>query len=615
MTKFKVKISLRYKLLALLTVLPIICLALYLLMATDLFKRDKVAYVFDSSATVSRSLAMQLRTELHSVSASLRNLVEQYDLTAAQFSPVAQRLFKSNQPLLAVIVYQLQPQGGYKVLGQLSKSSELAQSFTADTASLNKLRAKAVQKSTFMTIYPESPGVIGLAYLAGEKSSPDHSVVLALYHSPDLVKAYQPTETYTSLLVSRSGRIIIGETPNLSPGVIYNILSRDLDEGVAETKLGDGQTALISYSSVGVGDLVTVSVVNKTVALQAVEVLVAKSILFFVALIATTLLISVFASNQLTASLRELFEATRKVAQGDFAVRVEHRSSDEVGGLAESFNIMTAEVSRLMNETAEKARMEGELATVRAVQETLFPEPQIQFGPLKIMGHFEPASECGGDWWNYSRVGDKIYICIGDATGHGASAALMTSAARSAVAVIESLGEMKAGRAMSILNHAIHQTSKGQMMMTFFLGIIDLTKGELSYSCASHDPPYLIQDNSGKRTKKDLIPLNDVNGPRLGERKEFAYTEATTPFAAGDQLFFYTDGIIDVQDRAGGKWGERAFLKAIVESSNIADDVNAKMASLRLEVDGFRDGSALIDDVTLVVCEFEKKAATVEGAA
>src|SRR5205823_2940179 len=117
----------------------------------------------------------------------------------------------------------------------------------------------------------------------------------------------------------------------------------------------------------------------------------------------------------------------------------------EVGGLAESFNYMAAEVSRLMSETAEKARMQSELATVKTVQETLFPASQSQFGPIRIKGHFEPASECGGDWWNYSRVEDKIFLWIGDATGHGAPAALITGAACSAAAVIEGLPDMSPG--------------------------------------------------------------------------------------------------------------------------------------------------------------------------
>src|SRR5690606_35511909 len=110
--------------------------------------------------------------------------------------------------------------------------------------------------------------------------------------------------------------------------------------------------------------------------------------------------------------------------------------NDEVGGLAQGFNFMAGEVSRLMEETKEAARMEGELETVRLVQETLFPEPVKRVGDFHLAGHFEPASECGGDWWHYCKVGDKLFIWIGDATGHGAPSAMVTSAAKAAATII-----------------------------------------------------------------------------------------------------------------------------------------------------------------------------------
>ncbi|NJL24917.1 MAG: SpoIIE family protein phosphatase [Calothrix sp. SM1_5_4] len=318
------------------------------------------------------------------------------------------------------------------------------------------------------------------------------------------------------------------------------------------------------------------------------------------------MLISVFASNRMTSTLRELFEATTKIANGDFNVSVTARSADEVGGLATSFNWMASEVARLMSETAEKARMESELSTVRTVQETLFPPAQSQFGPIRINGHFEPASECGGDWWNYSRVGDRVFLWIGDATGHGAPAALITSAARSAAAVIESLPDISPGRALSILNRAIHQTSKGQIMMTFFVACIDLESKTFSYACASHDPPYLLRKRGDKISKRDLVPLNEVNGPRLGEQKDYQYDDITLGIEPGDLIFLYTDGILDIQDPNGKKWGERAFLRSLIDSANSGQSIEGKLNGIREEVERFRGGSHLIDDVTMVMCEYEK---------
>jgi sigma-B regulation protein RsbU (phosphoserine phosphatase) len=162
---------------------------------------------------------------------------------------------------------------------------------------------------------------------------------------------------------------------------------------------------------------------------------------------------------------------------------------------------------------------------------------------------------------------------------------------------------------MTILNRAIHQTSKGSIMMTFFVASIDLDNNTFTYASASHDPPYLMRCTGEKLGRKDLMPLNEVNGPRLGDRKDFEYEETTLEFNPGDLIFFYTDGILDIENPEGKKWGERAFLKSLIDSANNGANVDSKIEAIRGQLNQFRSGSALIDDVTMVMCEYEKAAA------
>ncbi len=612
MKHFKVRLSLRLKLLFLLVSLPLISLGLYLVMAMGLFQEDKIAYVYDSSAAVSRSLATQTRMEVQTAYGAFRTVAENYDISSADFTAVGKDFFQKNPRMQAIVMIRRQADGTYKKLGAMGKDIPHAQTFLGNTQLIEKTRADAIANTVVVREHPGAAGVLATGFRLGELNEPDHMVVMGLYQDDDLINAFQMSGNYASFVVSRAGQVAVGamDVVDTDLEILKPIIGKvDGKDGVAQIALSDGITYLISHANVGLGELVVVSRVDKSKALKAVEVLLAKSVLFFIVLLASTLLISIFASNQLTSQLRELFEATKKVAQGDFNIQVKAKSRDEVGGLAESFNWMAAEVSRLLNETAEKARMESELSTVRTVQETLFPAPQSQFGPIAIMGHFEPASECGGDWWSYSRVGNKIFLWIGDATGHGAPAALITSAARSATAVIEAMPDMTPGVALSILNRAIHQTSKGSIMMTFFVASIDLDENKFTYASASHDPPYFMRKSGDKLVKKDLVPLNEVNGPRLGESKDFIYADTSVDFAPGDMLFLYTDGILDVQDPAGKKWGERAFLKTLVDQTNSGANVEVRLNGVKKTMNDFRSGSQLIDDVTMVMCEYEKVAA------
>ena len=612
--QFKIRVSLRSKLLAILIVLPLISLGLYLAMATDLFKTDKVAYVYDSSATVSRGLAAQVRMQSQTLYGSFRSVAEQFDFNQKTFNADGQSLFNHNPGFKALVLYRRDQSGQFTRQGQLLKEDQpSAALFAGNETVLKSLIDEAARTAAYVGEFEGGHQEVVGAFRLGEATDVNQAIMVGVYAAEDLLNAFQATGRYSSFVVTRRGQVAIGK---------MEVVPTDLDQlkkVIAGAAGGGGHRRGPTGRRARLLDLVRqrrfgrdaggVSKVDKARALVAVQVLLMKSLLFFIALIATTLLVSVFVSNRLTATIRELFEATAKMAQGDFDVKVQPRSADEVGGLAASFNWMASEVSRLMKETAESARMEGELNTVRTVQETLFPPTHAQFGPLDIIGHFEPASECGGDWWNYSRIGSKVFLWVGDATGHGAPAALITAAARSAAAVIESMPDMTPARAMTVLNRAIQQTSKGSIMMTFFIASIDLEAQTFTYACASHDPPYFMRRKGEKLVKRDLIPLNEVNGPRLGDQIDFVYDQTTISFVPGDLLFFYTDGVLDIEDAAGKKWGERAFLKSLIDNANAGVDLDAKMMGLRQEIEDFRGGSALIDDVTMVMCSFDQRSA------
>lgn len=622
MKEQKKGLSLRYKLLILLTSLPLLSLSLYLWMAIQLFEKDKVAYVFDSSVAVSRSLATQIRVEVDSFISRVRPILESFNYHEKKFSEESWSLLDRDARLEGLSLFQGEKKT-YTHLGDLARPDSPGQKFLKNKNFVKNMKLRAISRSIALWGYEDEKKYLVVAQRIGDVEDEKHLVLVALYEAEDLVKAFTESVLYRSFLLEADGRVALGSshlTGTPLEGINFQeffspILGGNTPEGTAEVSAPSGDEALISYSEVSVGDLLVASVVDKGAALKAVEVLVAKSLLFFAALLASTLIISVFASIQMTSTLRELYEATKKIAQGHFDIRVKSRSRDEVGGLAHSFNWMAEEVSRLMSETAEKARMENELATVKTVQETLFPSEGFDHESVRISGHFEPASECGGDWWSYSHIGDKVYLWIGDATGHGAPAALITSAARSAAAIVETLPDIEPSRALEIMNRAIHETSKGKIMMTFFLGVLDLNTGVLVYANASHDPPYLIRPQNNKAlTKRDLVPLMDEVGPRLGDGKAGAYKQVSVNLEPGDILFFYTDGVMDVQNSSGKAWGERSFIKSLLQALGGCDEPKESLETLKASIGEYREESDLIDDVTFFICQYRKSHQQKEAA-
>lgn len=606
--KKKISISLKYKLLLLLTVIPVVSLLVYIFIATRLFEKDKIAYVKDSTVAVAKSLSVQFRTEVNGFGLNVKSLLSTFDTDKQTFSAESTRVFEGQDRIDAIMVYQRQQTGDYRIIADLRKTTGTLVNSMFDVTFLNKLRERAVSDQLFITSHKDSKMHLIFAQLIGSPKDTNHMIVVGYYRAVDLYSAFARASIYTHFLINSAGEVLLGPDGKTIP-------KEALDEGAKckTPECGSDVAAAVpmiaGFADTAVGGTRVVSLASRKEALSAVDVLIAQSALFFLALIASTVIISVIAAVKLTSTLRELYEATKKVSLGEFDVRVSIQSSDEIGGLADGFNIMAEKVSVLMKETQNKARMEAELETVKIVQETLFPAPSTECGPYKIVGHFEPASECGGDWWYYSKTEDRLFLWIGDATGHGAPAAMVTSAAKSAVSIIERMPDITPSKAMEILNRAIRETTNGKILMTFFVAAIDLKTHQMTYSNASHEAPYIVRrSGSGKVTKKNLIPLIDVNGKRLGDSPDSKYKEHQVQLQPGDSIVFYTDGIIDVKNTNGDLWGERGFVRSICESATNNKTASTQMTGIRKSISDYRQESHLIDDVTLFICEYEAAA-------
>lgn len=266
----------------------------------------------------------------------------------------------------------------------------------------------------------------------------------------------------------------------------------------------------------------------------------------------------------------------------------------------------------LLDQSAKKGKLDAEIQNARIVQETLFPTAVAEFGNLSIAGFYEPAGTCGGDWWHYSRVKNKIYLGIGDATGHGLPAALITSAASSAFSIIEER-ELTPSQGLEVLNRAIHANSRGQMMMTFFMAVFDMETGVLVYANASHEPALLLPVGvERKRWKEHVEPLQEVNGPRLGESLDSCFKEAEVRLKPGEVVFFYTDGLVDAANSESRRWGEQNLLRTLgnsLEHDGIPTSAQVVIDSVAHQVRKHANVVEVDDDITFFALRLKTPAA------
>ena len=305
--------------------------------------------------------------------------------------------------------------------------------------------------------------------------------------------------------------------------------------------------------------------------------------------------LAIFQGLSISRPIKQLAWKADQIARGDLAARVEVTSNDEIGFLGENFNFMAEQITILVAQTVEAARLEQELEVAKTIQETLVPPTEpIDKGVLEFAGYYQPAAQTGGDWWTWNEVGeDKYLLVIGDVTGHGVPSAMITAAAKAASDVARYVhgDALTVSRLLEIMNHAIYESAQRKFVMTCFAAIIDTKTRSITYANAGHNFPYLFRQG-------DFGSLM-VRGNRLGDERASRYEAKTTDLLAGDVLVFYTDGLVECENPAGEEYGEKRFRASVKRASTLG--AGAMRDAIVGEASTFFAEAQRKDDITMIV--------------
>ncbi len=315
------------------------------------------------------------------------------------------------------------------------------------------------------------------------------------------------------------------------------------------------------------------------------------------ALIGTVL--AILQGLSISRPIKQLAWKADQTARGDLGARVEITSSDEIGFLGENFNFMADQIAILLEQTAEKARIEQELEVAKTIQETLVPPPEpVDRGPLKFAGFYQPAAQTGGDWWTWHElVGGKVLLVIGDVTGHGVPSAMITAAAKAACDVARHVhgDDVTVTRLLEIMNHAIFESAQRRFVMTCFASIVDTRHRTITYANAGHNFPYLFRAAGDKGEFGSLM----IRGNRLGDDRASRYEAKTTELLPGDVLIWYTDGIVECENAAGEEYGEKRFRSSVRRAAAL--DAGEMRDAIVADATTYFGEAPRKDDITMIV--------------
>ncbi len=329
--------------------------------------------------------------------------------------------------------------------------------------------------------------------------------------------------------------------------------------------------------------------------------------LLFLVIQGVALVIGLALARQITGAVHDLFTGTQHLRNRDFTHVIPVRARDQLGELADSFNVMTGEVTRLLLDVAQKERLEQEFATAREIQMKLLPQGPLTVPGIGVSAYCEPAREVGGDYYDVFPVGEHQFgFLIADVSGKGVGAGLYMAQLKGLV--LSLVRQHLSPRDLLItVNRVIADHLDGRSFITMSYIVVDLQRQVITYARAGHCPLLLVPARRGGVLPpvKTLAPDGLVVGLKLDDGTLFdsLLEEVTVPFVPGDLVVLFTDGISEMMNNDQDCFGEGRLADLAGVYRDLPLDQLA--STLIHEVRSFGAGAGQHDDMTMLLLRAE----------
>ncbi len=261
------------------------------------------------------------------------------------------------------------------------------------------------------------------------------------------------------------------------------------------------------------------------------------------------------------------------------------------------FGALTAQLSiavenaRLYADSLEKVKLQKDVEIAHRIQRHLLPPVPASLPGVDIALRYIACEAASGDTYDFLPIADgKLAVVIGDVTGHGVGAALLTHTAQAGLrSYLELLDDP--GEVVCRLNNRLVEGVETGNFMSLALIVLDAHAGAMHYVNAGHAELWLIRDGELQTYGKTGMVLGVVADSDYSVR-------GPVPLQPGDLLFFRTDGVEESMNSAREVFGEERLKELLIERAG--DSAEAILKSVDDALAGHRAELPPEDDVTMI---------------
>ena len=286
----------------------------------------------------------------------------------------------------------------------------------------------------------------------------------------------------------------------------------------------------------------------------------------------------------------------------DQLIARERRTYDFSGFLLQLTGDVPAAIAsaRLYRGILERAQLERDVRVAAAIQQALLPDRRYLSDTADIAAVSVPCRAIGGDFFDYFELPDAaVGFVVGDVSGKGAPAALLTAVLQGILAV-HAYGSESPAVTIERVNQALGRRAIEARFATMFYGVL-ARDGVLRYCNAGHNPPAVVGASGCRRL--------EAGGLMVGAFKDAAFEDGAIRLAPGDTLFAFSDGITEAIDRGGDEFGDHRLIATVASAHPL--DVPALVDMVLDRVRQFTGDAPQADDMTALALRYLGDGATV----